>query len=201
MVKWDKKFKSKILNKCQYEDLDYDFENEIFRRAQKGEPMKKMELMRSYNYDLIQDIDENTKYYEAVLQKFGIPRTRGNHLNFYLRALIIEDNKNTNNKFVTLGTLQVEEFVKKNSFDSTKMISYYNNLKTLFDFLKNNETRLRKINILPFLLLYRLILDGELDIYEQNFISYTNDETIKKPTNYIPLNLIESYRAMKACNP
>jgi len=186
---FDEQSKESFFNRqfqvCLYQELDYDVELEIFRRVQKGEPMTKIEIMKSYNPEIICEIIEKIDKYKSIFKKYNIKTYRDNHLNYILRALMMQ----YKNDFITLTIPEIEKFVKK--YDKIKdnncEIEFYKNIDKLFIFFNNNEKALKRKNkvltILEFILLYKMILNKELSKFSSKYIHYykTNDKN-----KYIP---------------
>jgi hypothetical protein len=206
---FDEQSKESFLNRqfqtCLYQDLDYDIELEIFRRVQKGEPMSKMEIMRSYNPELICNIIEKIDKYKIVWKKYNIKTLRDNYLNYILRVLLMEYKKDKG--FITLTIPEIEKFVKNydNIKDNNYELNFYNNLNKLFNFLIEYQNKLKRqdkpLTILEFILLYKMILNNELNKYYKCFIKYYELNCINKNnmTSYIPsiLNKIYNIDLMK----
>ena len=85
---------------CLYTELDYHVEVEIFRRVQKGVIMTKMEIMKSYNPDLINNISNNINKYKIIWKKYNIKTIRDYHLHYILRILMMTYKKDK--EFITL---------------------------------------------------------------------------------------------------
>jgi hypothetical protein len=195
---FDEQSKESFLNRqfqtCLYQDLDYDIELEIFRRVQKGEPMSKMEIMRSYNPELICNIIQEIDKYKIIWKKYNIKTLRDNYLNYILRVLMMEYKKDKG--FITLTIPEIEKFVKNydNIKDNNHELNFYNNLNKL----KRQD---KPLTILEFILLYKMILNNELNKYYKYFIKYYELNCINKNnmTSYIPsiLNKIYNIDLMK----
>lgn len=200
---FDDQSKESFLNRsfqtCLYQELDYETELEIFRRVQKGEPMKKMEIMRSYNTTLISNISINIEKYKNIWKKYNIKCNRDNNLNYVLRSLMLEYKKDKG--FITLTIPEVQKFVINYNNIYNKEIEkiFYSNLEKLFNFLDKNISKLERLNkpltILEFIILYKLISNDDLNDYYINFIEYFKNNTNNKcnMTTYTPVNLNDSY--------
>ena len=190
-------FLCKQFQACLYEDLEYEVEIEIFRRVQKGEPMTKMELMKSYNPDLICNLINKLEKYNLIWKAYNIKITRDNHLNYVLRALMMS----YKNDFVTLTIPAIEKFVKDYDKIQNETLeeSFYNNIDKLFTFLSEHDKELCKNNfltILEFIMLFKLILDNELQIYTKKFFIFREFRE-GSITTYIPKVLNKTYQDLK----
>lgn len=207
---FDEQSKESFLNRsfqtCLYQDLDYLTELEIFRRVQKGEPMTKMEIIRSYNTELIIKLCNNTLKYLDIFKHYNIRITRDNHLNYILRCLILEYKKEKG--FITLTIPEIQKFIESyyEKYNNNEVENnFYKNLDLLFKFLDNNKDKLIRnskiLTILEFIFIYKLILDNNLKKYKNNFINFYNNFESKCQnksyvTAYTPLNLNKYFDIM-----
>ena len=198
-------FYNRQIQVCYYENIDSDVELEIFRRVQKGEPMAKMELMKSYNPDLINELLKKTsdRIYKEFFRKYNIRQHRDYHLNYVLRAFMMECKKDK--EFITLTLPEVEKFVKKydnkDNYENEK--SFYNNLEKLLNFLNDDKIfndLQNTLTILDFILLYKITIDNKLIGYKnyyKNFLEYYNNKTNNSMSTYIPSILNDIYDNIK----
>ena len=100
-------FYTKNFQTCIYTNIDEETELEIFRRVQKGEPMNKIELLRSYNSELIINIKNKTDNYKSIFKKYDIKMDRDMHLQYIIRVLMLQY---TDKDFITLTSPEMEKF-------------------------------------------------------------------------------------------
>ena len=198
---FDEQSKESFFNRqfqvCLYQDLDYDIELEIFRRVQKGEPMTKMEIMKSYNPDLICEIINKIDKYKIIWKKYNIKTIRDYHLHYILRILMMTYKKDK--EFITLTIPEIEKFVK--NYEKIKNniyeIEFYKYLDELCVFLNDNEILLKRLDksltILEFILLYKMILNKELNKYHKKYIHYHKTNINNNLSTYTPTILSKTY--------
>lgn len=103
--------------------------------------------------------------------------------------------------FITLTIPEVEKFVKNynNLKNNEYDISFYNNINKLFNFLNKYELQLKRqdkaLTILEFILLYKMILNNELNSNYKLFIQYykLNNNNKNTMSCYIPSTLTNIY--------
>ncbi len=76
-------------------------------RVQKGEPMTKMEIMKSYNPDLICNVIIKLDKYKIILKKYNIKTVGDYYLHYILRVLMMEYKKDKD--FITLTIQEIEK--------------------------------------------------------------------------------------------
>ena len=183
---------------CLYTDLDYANEVNIFRRVQNGVPMSKMEIVRSYNPELMNYINDKIKNYDTLWNIYNIDVSRDRKMNYVYRCLMIEYKyKDT---FVTLTLTELEKFVKNYTdikFQHTEEL-FITNILLVMKFLDEYKDKLKRgdkqLKIIEFIMLYTLIKDSASN-YRNKFINYFNSNTTTNynMTTYIPVKLTEEY--------
>lgn len=195
-------FLSKSFINYEYKNLPEDIESEIFRRLQYGMIMKRPEIIKSYNTDLMNAIKEKTGGLSALLQYLNVKIERENHLHYFLRCLLLE--YRTDKFFVTLTIDEVEKFVKNYIKNEEIELLFYDNLNKINIFLTLEKNKFKRQNSKPFtifefVLLYKLTQENILSTHSNKFIDlyhkYTKYPHLR-PLQYIPKNFEESYNAM-----
>jgi hypothetical protein len=195
-------FLNKQFQVCLYTDLDYANEVNIFRRVQNGVPMSKMEIVRSYNPELMNYINDKIMNYDSLWTIYNIDISRDRKMNYIYRCLMIE--YKCKDTFVTLTLVELEKFIKKykeNKVQHTEDL-FINNILLVLKFLDKNKDKLKRgdkqLKIIEFIMLYVLIKEG--NNFKHKFINYFNSNTINNynMTTYVPIKLAEEYTRIKS---
>ena len=191
-------FLNKQFQVCLYINLNYEIEVNIFRRVQNGVAMSKMELLRSFNPDLMNRIEDNIKEYNGVWNNYNIETKRDNKMNYIYRCLMIE----YKNQFTTLATPELQKFIENYNDNYNKDIEdkFIINLKKTLEFLSVNIDVLhrndKQLKVIEFIILYKLYKDiKDTPLFKKKFIKYfnTNTETNYNMLQYVPCKLNEEY--------